>query len=482
METQVTSSRAQTKPGPGPRRWFMLAPLLGATMMAAIDIFIVNVAVPSIKYQLHTGFAEIQLISASYSLAYAALLITGGRLGDLYGRKRIFLLGVGGFTLFSALCGLAPNALLLIIFRIAQGATAALMTPQVISFIQVSFISRERAAAMSAYGATLGLASILGLIVGGGLLAANLLNMGWRSIFLINVPLGLLVLITTGLMVSESKEPEARSLDYGGVVLLTLALSLFIFSLVLGGNTGWPLWTRLCLIVSLPCIIAFWTYERRLTKQGKTPLISPFLFHSRLFAIGNLINLLNGILWNGMIFLFSLYLQTILHLVPLQAGLAMTVGSISFVIASGASTSLIGYFKHRTFSIAAGMITLGNLLVLLSADFLAARWGVFPVLVAFFVLAFGQALLYAPLMPKTLEEIDLAYVGTASGIYAMIIETSATLGVTIIGIIYALLIISNSSSVSFVLTVLLVTVFSLVTIFLVQLLRSHSSSTKSTSR
>lgn len=471
MTTQTITRPTQTVQPLDTRRWLMLACVLGATLMAGLDFFIVNVAIPSIEGELRASFAEIQLVAAGYILAYAVLLATGGRLGDLYGRKRVFLLGVCGFTLFSALCGFAPTTLLLIVFRVAQGAMAALMAPQVISFIQVSFAPQERPVAVSAYAATLGLASLLGQVMGGALLALNLLNMGWRSIFLVNIPLGLVVLIAAGILVRESSKPGTHTLDYGGVALLTLALALFIFPLVLGSSAGWPLWSTVCLPLSVPCMLAFLAYERRVTKQGKLPLVSLALFRLRQFAAGTLTNLLSQSLFSGLLFLFSIYLQTILHFTPLQSGLAVSVGSIAYIISSSGSTVITRRLGHRNLSIAAGLVTLGYLLLLLAASLLVPQWGVFSVLVAFFVLCFGQGLLYTPLMHTTLEKVAGEDVGAASGVYTTTIQTSNMLGIAIIGMVFAVLTISAGSALpAFALTLLLLTLLSLGTLLLVQLL------------
>src|SRR5258708_39732367 len=175
---------------PDARRWLMLVVVLSAALVVVLDTFIVNVALPSIQRSLHASFANLQLVVAGYTLAFAVLLVTGGRMGDLYGRKRMFVVGMAGFTLFSGCCGLAPTAVLLCIFRIVQGVAAALMFPQVVSFIQVNFEADERARAFSYYVAISGLASILGQVFGGFLLAANLFDTGWRGIFLVNVPVG----------------------------------------------------------------------------------------------------------------------------------------------------------------------------------------------------------------------------------------------------------------------------------------------------
>jgi len=257
LKTQVTLSAMQQARQPDPSRWLMLAIVLAATLIAVLDTFIVNVAIPSIEHELHASFAQIQLIVAGYTLSYAVLLVTGGRLGDLYGRKRLFLLGVGGFTVCSALCGFAPNTVLLIIFRVLQGGAAALMYPQVLSFIQVTFEPTERPRAFGYYTAVNGLGSILGQVLGGFLLAANLFHLGWRSIFLVNVPIGLFALLAAFPLLRESRRAEAGNRDAGGVVLLICSLFLLVFPLVEGGNAGWPLWAVICLVLAVPFFSLF---------------------------------------------------------------------------------------------------------------------------------------------------------------------------------------------------------------------------------
>lgn len=468
-----TSSLSEPRKEPrDTRRWLLLAAVLGATLMAGLDVFIVNVAIPSIERELHAGLAAVQLVAAGYTLAYAVLLTTGGRLGDLYGRKRLFLLGVGGFTLGSALCGVAPSADLLIVFRVAQGAVAALMVPQVLAFIQVSFDPLERPLAFSAYAATLGLASILGQLLGGVLLAVNLLGLGWRSIFLVNVPVGLVVWLAALLVVRESRRTSVRShLDHGGMTLLTLALALFIFPLVLGSSTGWPLWTWLCLLLSVPCLLAFLAYERRITRRDQLPLVSLALFSLRSFSVGTLTNLLNNALFAACLFLFSIYLQTIRGFTPLHSGFAFTVGSLGYILASSTSTHIVRRLGKRHLSQAAGGVTLGYLLLLLTGQWLAPAWSTFSLLIAFFVLCFSQGLLYTPLMRTTLEEVAPSEVGAASGVYATTIQTANTLGVAIIGVIFAGLISWRGNALqAFGLTLLLLMLLSLGSFLLVRLL------------
>lgn len=447
---------------PDPRRWLMLVVVLCAAFVDVLDGFIVNIAIPSIERELHASFAELQLVVAGYILAYAVLLVTGGRLGDLYGRKRLFLLGISGFTLFSALCGVAPTALLLIIFRVAQGAAAALMYPQVISFIQVSFDQSERPRAFGYSAAVAGLASILGQVFGGFLLTANLFNMGWRSIFLVNVPIGIVVLPAALLVLRESKMPEAHQLDYRGVFFLTLTLFLFVFPLVMGGSAGWPGWMLLCLLLSVPALIIFLVSEQRTARQGKTPLVSLVLLRHRRFSVGLLTITLAAALFAAMLFLLTFYLQTILHLTPLQAGLVFLAASLSFILASLISPAVASRLGKRSLSVAAVLVTLAYVLVFLAAQFLVPRWGMPPLLVALFVSGFGMGLLGTPLLSKTLEEVVHDDAGVASGIYTTAQQMAGALGVTLIGLLDASLTTSSGSPLhAFAISILVLALLSL---------------------
>jgi MFS family permease len=428
LKIQVTPFSAQMAHQPDPRRWLMLTVVLCAALIAVLDTFIVNVAIPSIERELHASFAQVQLVVAGYTLSYAVLLVTGGRLGDLYGRKRLFVLGVGSFTVFSALCGVAPNAVLLIVFRMFQGGAAALMFPQVLSFIQVSFEPDERPCAFGYYAAVTGLGSILGQVLGGFLLAAAIFNLGWRSIFLVNVPIGILTLLAAFPLLRESRRPEARSLDSGGVALLTFALFLLVFPLVEGGNAGWPLWAVICLVLPVPCLIAFLANEQRITKQGKTPLISLVLFQQRRFSSGILTVALAYALFAANLFLFAFYLQTILGFTPLRAVL----------------------------------VILGYLLIFLVTQFLVPGWGIPPLLVALFILGLGMGTLMAPLLNKTLEGIAHHDAGAASGVFMTAFSTAGAIGVAVFGLLDAALTRSSGSPLhAFILSIVVITLLSL---------------------
>ena len=275
------------------RRWPALVVVLTASFLGVLDFFIVNVSIPAIKDGLQATNAAVELMIASYGLAYAVLLITGGRLGDILGRKRMFMVGVAGFTVASACCGLATTPAVLIASRVFQGMTAALLFPQGLSIIQVSFPAHERALAFGAMGMVSGAAMFSGNILGGLLIDANLLGLGWRPIFLVNVPVGALALLAAWPLLRESRSPKASRLDLGGVALGSLGLFLLVYPIAEGRDAGWPGWAFVvCLALSALTLAVFLWYERRVSAAGGSPLVEMGLFRDRLFVDGLLTTLI----------------------------------------------------------------------------------------------------------------------------------------------------------------------------------------------
>ncbi len=263
---------------PDPRRWLTLIILLLAAFMNLLDISIVNIAIPSIQPNLHASYADVQWALAGYTLAYAVVLITGGRLGDAYGRKRLFLIGVTGFTIMSALCGAAQTPGMLIACRVIQGAMGAIMIPQVLAVIQVIFPPQERIKALAAFGVTAGLGTVSGPLLGGLLTQHNLFGLHWRPIFLINVPVGIIAVIVSAVLVRESRAPRPPRLDPGGVALITAALLLLLYPLVQGRQLGWPAWTFVAMAASVPVFALFVWYERAKPRRDGSPLVELGLF------------------------------------------------------------------------------------------------------------------------------------------------------------------------------------------------------------
>lgn len=265
-------------PGTDNRPGRLLAVVLAAQFMALLDVFIVNVAVPTIGSELHASGAGLQLVVAGYTIAYAVLLITGARLGDRLGHRRVYLAGLALFTAASLACGLAQGTGELIAFRLVQGAGSAVMIPQVLSLIQRNFSGEARARALGAYAAVLATGAAAGQVLGGVLVSADLFGTSWRPVFLVNVPVGV-VLLAVGRRILPRDDARAlersRGLDLPGLVLLAAAVSLFTVPLVLGQEEDWPLWSWLSLGAAAVCFGLFCLYESRLARRGGAPLIAP---------------------------------------------------------------------------------------------------------------------------------------------------------------------------------------------------------------
>jgi MFS family permease len=256
-----------------PRRWAALAVALLAAFMDILDTTVVLVALPSIQRGLQVGASTLQWTVAAYTLAFALLLITGGRLGDSYGRKRVFLVGLAGFTVASVLTGTAQDAGMLVGSRALQGAMAALMVPQVLSFVQVEFPAAERARALAVYGMTFALGGMSGPLLGGLLTRADLFGLGWRPIFLVNLPVGLLALAAASALVRESRAIRPPRLDPVGALLMSAGLLALLYPLVQGHDLGWPAWTFALMAASVPVLALFAAWERRKTRRDGSPLV-----------------------------------------------------------------------------------------------------------------------------------------------------------------------------------------------------------------
>jgi EmrB/QacA subfamily drug resistance transporter len=334
------ATAAATTPGarpaftPYPARWRALPVILIAMFMAMFDYFVVNVAASSLQHDLHAGNSALELIVGGYGFAYASGLITGGRLGDLHGHRRLFVLGMSLFAISSLLCGIAPNGWALVAFRILQGGTAALMVPQVLALINTMFPPEERAKAMSAFGATIGLGSVAGQVLGGVLLDANLFGWGWRSIFFINVPIGLVAVILAVRWLPKHEPTHRPKLDPVGALGISLALALILVPITLGQPEGWPVWTFVAMAASVPVLFGTLRYEHRLHLRDGQPVLDLQMVRERVFAAGMVIS--GGYLafFAGFMLCLTLLLQDGLGLSPLRAGLAFAPLGIAFGLSS----------------------------------------------------------------------------------------------------------------------------------------------------
>jgi len=302
--------------------WAMLAVLLVGQFMAILDVSIVNVALPTLRDDLHVSDAGLQLVASGYTLSYAVLLITGARLGGITGHRRAFLLGLVGFTVTSAACGLAPGTGTLIGFRFVQGAAAALMTPQVMSMIQQNFTGAARARALGYFAAVVAGGVVVGQAAGGMLVSADLFGSGWRTVFLVNVPVGALLLVLAPRVVPADRPRRGVRLDLPGLLVVSPAVLLFVLPLVLGHDLGWPAWTFASLAGSAVLGVAFVAVERRVAAGGGRPLISARVLRAPGLRPAAAVLVLAPATWGAFLFTTTLHLQGGLGMSPLESGLA----------------------------------------------------------------------------------------------------------------------------------------------------------------
>ena len=307
-----------------------LAALLGAMFLANVDIAVANIAGPSIRMGLHASGGELELIVSGYTLAYAMLLVISARLGEAHGYRRIFLAGLGGFTVASLACGLAPTPMVLVIARIAAGAAAALMAAQVLTGIQLSFGGAARARALGLYSVVLSAGAVAGQSLGGLLISADLLGSTWRPAFLVNVPIGVLLIWLAWRWLPVGQGRPGR-LDLAGGALLSAAMLLLVVPLVLGQDAGWPAWTQACLAASVPAFAALWLVERKVSAQGGRPLVDPRLIARPEIGWGLASQAATTATYFAVLFTLALYLQQGVGRSAAYSGLAL----VSWVAAFG---------------------------------------------------------------------------------------------------------------------------------------------------
>ena len=426
-------------------RWLVLAIILTAVFMQLLDTTITMVGVPSIQGSLHSSYGEIQLVVAGYMLAFACVLVTGGRLGDTYGRKRMFLWGMLGFTVASAVCGAAPDAITLICARVVQGMCSGLMFPQVLGIIQVAFSKAQRTRAIGLYGATIGLATILGPVTGGALIDANIAGAGWRSIFYINVPIGLAALALGAVLIPESKSAASR-MDLPGAALLGTGLFLLVLPLVIGRDHAWPAWSLACIAVSPIALATFAWYERRRTRRAASPLLDVTLFRQRPFSLGLAASLafFTGIPSFFMILLLTL--QQGLGYSPVKAG-AVTLGfATALAIGSARSAAVARKLGSRVLLAGCGLMIIGQLAVMGVMYWAGAGLKGWQLVVPMLIAGAGGGFFIAPVTSVVLAGIPARDAGAASGALATAQQVGAALGIAIVGVIFFGLIGLNAST------------------------------------
>lgn len=425
MSAQPQAARAAT-------RWLALTVLLAGGFLPPVDYFIVNVALPSIHAGLGTTPAELQLVIGVYSAGYAVFMITGGRLGDLYGRRRLFLAGMAGFTIANLLCGLATTPLQLLLGRAVLGVSAALLVPQILATIRALYSNdRDLARALSAYGVMMGLAAVTGQFAGGALVQWNPFDLGWRTVFLVKLPICLVVLAAGWAAVPETTGSARAKLDLPGAAMVTVILTCIIVPVSKGRDLGWPLWVFEVLALVPFLIAGFLRYESRLSARGGMPLVDMGLFAIPSFRRGVLVATL-FFFTTSFYFLFGLYQQEGRGLDPLHTGLAIAPYGIGLFLGPLLTTNLV---RLRPALLAIGMAIqvtgYGGVAVLVA-------WGAgeLPLLAAVFVAGFGQGIAFPRLYNVVLGDVPPHQAGLAAGIVNSALQVGSAVSAAAIGSLF----------------------------------------------
>ena len=429
LDAPSTTAPATTR---SPLRWIVFAVVFAANIMDLLDATIVNIAGPSIHNDLGGGTNTVQWLSAGYTLAFAVLLIAGARLGDILGRRPLFLVGSAGFTLFSAACAVAPNVGTLIAFRALQGAFGALMIPQGFGLMRQVFDDREFDKATGLFGPAMGLPMIAAPILAGALVDADLWGTGWRLVFLINVPIGLVSFVLAWRALPRGASHSGMKLDVTGVWLIGLALVAIIYPLIQGQPNGWPAWTFVLLAAGLALLLVFLVWEKR---RRSDALIEPSLLTNRNYLSGIAVALALFGAFGGVLLCVSLYGQLGEGWSPIHAGLTLTPMVIGMIAGMVGGTVAVGRLGRHVLHlgllvIAAGAVVLA---LTLSDARTATSWDLLPGL---FLIGAGAGASISQLFQFILASVNEREVGSASGVLEATQQLSTSLGVAILGTIF----------------------------------------------
>ncbi|WP_077433884.1 MFS transporter [Sphingobacterium sp. CZ-UAM] len=419
-------------------KWFALCVVLTAPLLYVIDIFIINIAIPTIKTNLQATDGEIQLVIASYLLGSACFLVTGGRAGDFLGKKRVFFWGMLAFTVTSCICGLCQNATQLNIARFFQGVSSAFMVTQSISLIQVLFTeSKERAVAIGWYGITLSIAAIIGQVLGGYLAETHFVIEGWRLIFFINLPVGILSLLAIHFYLTETPTLEKVRFDYQGALYLTIGLACIIYALTEGRDNGFPWWFYTLIFLSILFLASFIVIQQRKLKRNQDPLIDISLFKLKGFKIGLYAVLFHFMLHTAYLLIVAVYLQSGLGISALACGMYFIPHAILFMISSVFAGKLLPRYGKRVLQLGLSIILVSFVLQMI---FFSHRDIPFLSMLLIGLYGLGNGLVLPFLLNVVLDNIEEKDAGAASGIFSTFQQTASALGISIIGgIFYSIL-------------------------------------------
>jgi EmrB/QacA subfamily drug resistance transporter len=417
------------------RRWWVLAIVVAAQFMFGVDAFIVNVAIPTIAVELRASAAQIEAVIAIYLIAYATLVITGGRLGDIYGTKNVFIAGVLGFTVTSLWCGLAHSGPELILARLAQGATAALMVPQVLATLHLLFTDSSRARAFGIYGIVLGLAGAAGFMLGGVLVTLDLAGLGWRAVFFVNVPFGVVIIAAALKIMPTVPRRAGTRLDMSGAIVLFTGLLCLICPLLFGRDVHWSPWVWLVMAAGVAIIAGFLRLERSVARRGGMPLIDLALLSDLAFMRGLVAVFFFFFANLSFYLLMTMFMQRGLQIPPLHAGLVFVPLALTFVIASRHSGARARHRGTRVLIEGCAVQLVGLAALVTTIKSVAAPSAMLLALVLM-VFGYGQGLVMAPLSSAVLSTVKPASAGAGSGMYGTTAQIANAAGVAAIGAVF----------------------------------------------
>jgi EmrB/QacA subfamily drug resistance transporter len=418
-------------------RWLAFAAALAATLMDLLDSTIATIAAPAIRSDLGGSFADLQWISAAYTVAMAVMLLTGGRLGDMFGRKRMLLVGAAGFALASIACAAAPSVEALIAARVAQGAIGAVMVPQVFGLIRDLFKPQEIGKAFAILGPACGLAAILGPVVSGLLIDADLFGTGWRMIFLINVPVGAFVLLTGAKHLPSIAPGQAsRRFDLPGVALAAVGAFMLVYPLVQGRELGWPTWVKALLLASVPVLAAFGAYQVRRTRCGATPLIETSIFATRSYVSGVVFALVFLAAMGGITLTLGVFLQAGLGYTPIHAALTTAPFAVGGFVGSAAGGMLMHKVGRTILQSGLALMGTGLIALYVSMHHAGTAVDTWDVVGPLLVSGIGMGMVWVPLFEIIVGDVADHEVGSASGVLQAVQQLGMSLGVAAIGTVF----------------------------------------------
>lgn len=416
--------------------WLVLAVVLAAECMDLLDGTVVNVAAPTIHRTLHTSSTALQWIIGGYPLALAVGLLVGGRLGDLFGRRAMFLIGVSGFTLASTVCGLAPSTGVLIGARLCQGLAGALMIPQGLGLMREVFAPQDLKKAFGLFGPVMGSAAMIGPIVGGGLIALDVVHDAWRPVFLVNLPLGLAATVAAARLLPRVRARHARQLDLVGALLATAASALLIYPLIQGRSLGWPSWCFAMIAASILLFAVFALHLARRKRADRDPLIEPSVFAHRGYSAGALVLMLyfGGMI--GSMLALTLFMQIGEHFSAIHAGLTVIPFSLGTAITAPVAASLMQRLGGRSLIQAGALLSLAGyvlLAVVVASVSSISSWGLLGPLL---VIGLGMGLFIVPVFDTVVAAVSDAELGSASGALNAIQQLGGAIGVAGLGTVF----------------------------------------------